>query len=142
MIENDDELLSVAAEVGEKLQAVHDYLGDRNHVNGTIRFPRGYLRKCVEHRRKYHFISDHTLKSNVAYTLLLTDLFRWLLNRTDIQGQAKEMLIKKEISALGSIMESITKHYLYGKRGGGQNYKYRSQALVDADIISSELKTE
>lgn len=142
MIENDDDLLSVTQEVGEKLQEIHDYLGERNHVNGTIRFPRGYLRTCVDHRRKYHFITDHTLRSNIAYTLLLTDLFRWLLNRTDISGQAKEMLIKKEISSIGSIMESVTKHYLHGKRGGGQNYKYRSQALVDEDIIPLELKTE
>lgn len=142
MIENDSELLLAAAEVGEKIQAIHDYLGDRNHPNGIIRFPGGYLRTCVEHRKKYLFITDHTLRSNIAYTLLLTDLFRWLLNRTDISGQAKEMLIKKEISSIGSIVESVTKCYLKGRSGGGQNYKHRSQALFDENIISEQLKEE
>lgn len=142
MIENDNELFLVATEVGEKIQAINDYLGERNHNNGVIRFPRGYLRTCVEHRNKYLFISDHTLRSNIAYTLLLTDLFRWLLNRTDISGQAKEMLIKKEISSIGSIIESVTKCYLRGRRGGGQNYKYRSKVLVEENIISEELKED
>lgn len=140
MISNDDELLQITNEVGQKLQQIHDYLGERNHPNGAIQFPRGYLRRCVEHRKKYNFISDHTLKSNIAYTLLQTDLFRWLLNRTDISGQAKEMLIKKEISSIGSIIESLTKIYLRGRRGGGQNYKYRSTVLVEEGIISSDLK--
>lgn len=142
MINDDQELLAAATEVGEKIQAIHDYLGDRNHPHGTIRFPRGYLRTCVDHRNKYLFIDDHTLRSNVAYTLLLTDLFRWLLNRTDINGQAMEMLIKKEISAIGSIIESVTKCYLKGRHGGGKNYKYRSQVLVDESIINEELKIE
>jgi len=142
MIKNDKELLQAATEVGEKIQAIHDYLGDRNHPNGIIRFPRGYLRTCVEHRNKYLFIADRILISNIAYTLLQTDLFRWLLNRTDITGQAKEMLIKKEISAIGSIVESVTKCYLKGRRGGGQNYKYRSQALVDKNVISEKLKKD
>ena len=142
MIDNDTELFLATAEVGEKIQAIHDYLGERNHPNGIIRFPRGYLRTCVEHRKKYPFIADHTLRSNIAYTLLLTDLFRWLLNRTDITGQAKEMIIKKEISSIGSIVESVTKCYLKGRNGGGQNYKYRSQILVDENIISEHVKEE
>lgn len=142
MIENDEELLLVTTEVGEKIQEINDYLGQRNHPHGTIRFPRGYIRTCVIHRSKYQFVKDATLKSNVAYTLLLTDLFRWLLNRTDIAGQAKEMLIKKEISSLGSIAESITKDYLKGRKGGGKHYKYRSQVLVDEGIITKELKDE
>ncbi|MFK5912985.1 MAG: hypothetical protein QM484_01310 [Woeseiaceae bacterium] len=140
MISNDEELLEITTDVGEKIQQIHDYLGERNHPNGAIKFPRGYLRRCVEHRKKYDFISDHILKSNIAYTLLQTDLFRWLLNRTDISGQAKEMLIKKEISSIGAIIESITKHYLHGRRGGGKNYKYRSNVLVDEGIITKELK--
>lgn len=140
MIENDDELLKVSNDISEKLQQIHDYLNDRNHPNGKIKFPRGYLRKCVDHRRKYMFVSDHILRSNIAYTLLQTDLFRWLLNRTDIFGQAKEMIIKKEISAIGAIIESITKCYLHGRRGGGQSFKYRSNVLFEEGIISEELK--
>lgn len=142
MIENDEELLLISSEVSEKLQEIHDYLGERNHPNGTIKFPRGYLRTCVEHRRKYEFISDQTLKSNIAYTLLQTDLFRWLLNRTDIKGQAREMLIKKEISSIGAIIESLTKSYLKGREGGGKNYKDRSKILLDEGIISQEIKED
>lgn len=140
MINNDEDLLEITADVSDKLQQIHDYLGDRNHPNGEIQFPRGYLRRCVEHRKKYQFIDDDILKSNIAYTLLQTDLFRWLLNRTDINGQAKEMLIKKEISSIGSIIESITKHYLKGRHGSGKNYKYRSNILSDEGVISPELK--
>lgn len=142
MISNDEELLAISTDVSEKLQAIHDYLGDRNHPHGIIRFPRGYLRTCVEHRRNYSFVTDHVLASNIAYALLLTDLFRWLLNRTDLAGQAREMLIKKEISVIGSIIECVTKKYLHARRGGGQNYKYRSQVLVDEGVITETLKIE
>ncbi|WP_415906557.1 hypothetical protein ACMXYX_04910 [Neptuniibacter sp. QD72_48] len=142
MIKDDQELAEVTKDIGLKLQEVTDYIGDRNHESARIRFPRGYLRTCVEHRRKYSFLDDHTLQSNIAYALMQTDLYRWMMNRTDISGQALEMLIKEEISLIGEIIESLTKKYLHGKRGGGQNYKYRSQVLVDENIISSALKDD
>ena len=142
MINNDDELEVISAEVSAKLQEINDYLGERNHPKGTIRFPRRYLRKCVSHRRRYRFIKDHVLTSNIAYTILQSDVFRWLLNRTDITGQAKEMLIKKNISCIGAIIESVTKAYLKGNTGGGQNYKLRTQTLVTQEIITAESKFE
>lgn len=142
MIRSDHDLIKVAGEVNEKIQQINDYLGDRNCEEGKIRFPRGYLRSCIHHRNKYTFVKDIVLRKNIAYALLTTDVFRWILNRTDISIVAKEMLIKQGISILGSIAESITKEYLKGKPGGGKNYKKRLQVLLGDGILGEELKEE
>jgi hypothetical protein len=44
-------------------------------------------------------IENINTKSNIAYTLMLSDIFTWMLNRTTIQGTLKEMIIKNELNA-------------------------------------------
>ncbi len=144
MIESDADLIKVVAEINERIQAVHDYLGDRNHEQARIRFPRGYLRTCAHHRGKYAFLNDKVLQSNIAYAKMTTDIFRWLLNRTDISLTAKEMLIKQGISIIGAVAESVVKTVLAGRPGGGnkQNFKKRVETLFSTGTITQELKTE
>ena len=142
IIRNDKELACVAKKVSELLQAIHDYLGDRNCEEAKIKFPRGYIRKCVHHRKRYAFVKDKTLRSNIAYALLTTDIFRWLLNRTDLAIVAKEMLIKQGIVIFGAIAEAITKDYLKGKPGGGKPFKKRLEVLQNNGIIDESLRYE
>jgi len=142
IIKNDEELACVTKKVSELLQAIHNYLGDRNCEEAKIKFPRGYIRKCVNHRKRYSFIKDKTLRSNIAYALLTTDIFRWLLNRTDLAIVAKEMLIKQGIVIFGAIAEAITKYYLRGKPGGGKSFKKRVEVLQNNGIIDESLRRE
>ena len=142
MIESDEQLAVAAQAASELIQQISDYLGERNCEEGKIRFPRGYIRACIEHRNKYTFIKDPVLRRNIAYALLTTDVFRWLLNRTDLAIVAKEMIIKQGIAIFGSIAEAVTKDYLKGKPGGGKNYKKRLDMLYENGEIDEETKRE
>jgi len=144
MISNDVGLIAVADEVSEKLQAINDYLGNRNYDGAKIRFPRGYLRSCAHHRSKYCFLSDKTLKSNIAYANMTTDIFRWLLNRTDLALTAKEMIVKQGISLMGSVAETIVKERMKGKPGSGrkQNFGKRVESMRKLHIIDKKLESE
>lgn len=144
MIENDTDLMQVVNEINERLQQVQDYLGERNVDKARLRFPRGYLRKCAEHREKYPFIQDKVLKSNIAYAKMTTDIFRWMMNRTDLMLTAKEMIIKQGISIIGAVAESIIKVVLAGQPGGGnkQNFKKKVETLHNTGRINAELKSD
>lgn len=144
MIESDADLVRVVAQINEQIQEVHDYLGDCNHEDARIRFPRGYLRTCAHHRSKYAFLNDKVLQRNIAYAKMTTDLFRWMLNRTDISLTAREMLIKQGISIVGIVAESVVKVVLAGIPGGGnkQNFKKRVETLFNSGQITAQTKTE
>jgi hypothetical protein len=144
MIETDDDIPALVQDISEKIQALHDYLGERELEIARIRFPRGYLRSCATHRKKYSFLECHTLRSNIAYAKMTTDIFRWLLNRTDLSLSAKEMIIKQGIALIASVAETIVKEMLKGKPGGGrkQNFKKKVQKLSDDHIIDEALKMD
>lgn len=144
MIESDEDIPRVVGEINERIQALHDYLGDRNVESAKVRFPRGYIRSCASHRDKYSFLPCHTLKSNIAYAKLTSDIYRWLLNRTDLSITAKEMIIKQGIALVASVAETVVKEVLKGQPGGGrkQNFKKRVQTLFDNGVISKKLQDE
>lgn len=142
MINNDAELKEIVARVSSDLQAIQNYLGQDNHADAKITFPKGFIRTAAHFRSRFVFLGDETLKRNVAYTLILSDVYRWLLNRTDISRTAKEMIIKEGICLVGSICESVTKDVLNGAVGKKRGYKDRTQYLLDNDIIDAELKEE
>ncbi|GAB3378326.1 hypothetical protein NCG89_14650 [Spongiibacter taiwanensis] len=144
MIDSDEDIPKVVSEINERMQALHDYLGDRNLGEAKIRFPRGYIRTCASHRHKYQFLSCHTLKSNIAYAKLTSDIYRWLLNRTDLSITAKEMMIKQGIALVGTVAETVVKEVLKGQPGGGrkQNFKKKVQKLLDDGVINQELQAE
>ena len=139
-ISNDEELIKAVQEAGGLLQEIQDYCGKNYKEEAKVRFPRGYLRTADSARGRLPFIKDNNLKSNLAYTLILSDAIHWLLNRTDIAATAKEMLIKLFIFIGGSLIESITKDYLKGICG--KSYKHRTQFLLDNKIIDNALKEE
>lgn len=139
-IANDDELREALDEASRLIQQIQDYVGRDFSKPAKVRFPRGYLRTAEESRRRVNFLPDTTLRSNIAYTIQLADVQHWILNRTDLSGIAKEMVIKLQMFLLGTIVESVTKNHLRGLCGG--NFAKRTQYLLDNEIIDSTLKTD
>ncbi len=139
-ISSDEELSKAIDEASALVQQIQDYVGRDFSKPAKLRFPRGYLRTASEARQRVGFLSNRTLRSNIAYTLQLADVQHWILNRTDLSGMAKEMVIKLQMFLLGTIVESITKNYLHGKCGG--NFCKRTQYLLEAGEIDEELKLD
>lgn len=139
-INNDSDLAKAVLQVDELLQSIQDYCGRENRADAKVRFPRGFIRTASDQRERIPFVKDTDLKSNISYTLILSDVILWLLIRTDISATAKEMLIKLFIFLGGAMMESITKDYLKGICG--KSYKHRTQFLLDKKIVSEQLKVE
>jgi hypothetical protein len=107
-----ESLIKKMKTVNTLLQEVSDTLGPDEFEleiphELKLRIPRGYLRPAIHFRRKLLCVKDLNLKCNISYQLLLSDLFSWLLNRTDIAYTAREMLIKYEIVLMASIAETL-----------------------------------
>lgn len=139
-IQNDEELTQKIATAGELLQEIHNYVERDFSKSAKVRFPRGYIRTAAEARSRIRFVKDVNLRSNVSYTMLLSDVQHWLLVRTDLSGTAKEMIIKLQMFLLGSITESLTKVFLKGKCGG--NFCKRTAYLKEHGIISEQLRID
>jgi hypothetical protein len=141
-IENDEQLKEASEKVSALIQEMQNYLRERNAEEGKIRFPYGFIRTANHFRGRVAFLDDHNLQSNIAYTLILSDVLRWVLNRMYVVGTAKEMLAKQVICVMGGITESTTKHYLRGRVGSHGGYKVRTAKLVELGAISQELQEE
>lgn len=141
-ITNDDQLRESSEKVSALIQEMQNYLGERNAEEGKIRFPYGFIRTANHFRRRVDFLDDHTLQSNIAYTLILSDVLRWALNRMHVVGTAKEMLAKQIICVMGGVAESTTKHYLRGQVSTHAGYKVRTAKLFEIGAISQDLKNE
>ncbi|MGM0985410.1 MAG: hypothetical protein ACQEXI_00270 [Pseudomonadota bacterium] len=141
-IDDDRDLVTAVRRAGDLLQEIQDYCGREacDDALAKVRFPRGYIRSADEHRMRLGFVRDQALKSNLSYTLILTDVIDWVVRRTDIFGTAEDMLFKLYIHLGGNMMESVTKDYLRGVRGGG--YKVRTKYLCDHGVIDEQLKDE
>ena len=139
-IQSDQELALKVIEAGALLQEIQDYVGRDFSKPAKIRFPRGYIRTAAEARLRIPFVKDVKLKSNVSYTMILSDVQHWLLVRTDLSATAKEMIIKLQMFLLGSIVESLTKVYLKGKCGG--NFCKRTAYLKEHGVISEQLQID
>ncbi len=133
------EIEELVKEISEKLQELENLLNQKNIPKVDLVFPRGVVRTADEFRNRLNFISDPILKSNIAYTLMFTDLLRWILNRFDVAFTLKEMLIKSGISSIGYIIEAILKHILKDPKAGIDRC---CTELVKKGIISEDLKKD
>lgn len=145
VIRNDDELRDAVTEASGLIQQIHDYCVAQGQTiadvpNARVRFPRGFIRTAEYHRQRFPFLTDRALKSNIAYTPILSDTILWLAVRTDVGGMARDMLNKLFIVLVGSVIESVTKSYLHGHCG--RNFSTRAQFLVDEGVILEELRNE
>jgi hypothetical protein len=140
LIENDDQLRDAVADVNAHIQAIQDYLGQGSHVDGKMRFPRGFLRQVSHFRSRLGFINDGNLKKNLSYALILSDVFRWIINRTDLAGIAKEMVIKNVIILMGSICESMAIDGTKGVIGKKHSFCERASRMVAEGVIDPDLR--
>ncbi len=106
MITNDEELEAVVAEVSHSLQEIQDYLGTSSKAEGRVRFSRGYIRTAAYYRKGLSFLR-RAHKRNISYSLQSFDILKWLANRTDLAGPAKNLLNRVSIVILGSIAEAL-----------------------------------
>lgn len=141
-IRNDDELEEAVDTVDEKLQEIQNYMGRKTLPMGKIRFPRGYIRTASHFRSYLSFINGSNLRKNISYTLILSDVFHWLINRTDIFGTAKEMIIKHSIVLAASLCESYCINTTAGIIGKNNGFIKRTNRMVAKEIIDSDLRDE
>lgn len=144
-IESEEELRQAVNQASNLLQDIHGYCAENGLTladvpEAKVRFPRGFIRTANFQRTRFPFLNNHALKSNIAYTLILSDTVLWISLRTDISGTAKDMLNKLFIFLVGSVIESVTKEYLKGICG--KNFNRRLQYLSDQGVINEELEQE
>lgn len=141
-IRTDAELAEAADLVGRKLQEIQDHLGGDSHRNAKVRFPRGYIRTADHFRSRLPFILDRDARDNLAYALILTDVYRWLTNRTDLFGTAREMIFKAGVVLAGSICETMAVNYTNGTIGRSVRFKPRCDRMTTAGMITENLRDE
>ncbi|WP_223671032.1 hypothetical protein [Kangiella shandongensis] len=144
-IKDENDLQKAVSMAGQLIQEINDYCVAKGKTiadlpEAQIRFPRGFIRTAQYQRNRFPFIDCPELKSNLAYTLILSDTIIWLIVRTDLSGTARDMLHKLFIFLVASVTESTTKEYL--KTICGQNYKRRTTYLLENSIINDDLKVE
>ena len=105
-----DEISKIVSDIGLKFQALEDLLKNSTKQDTTklfIRFPRGFIRPVSYYKEKYSFVKQRPLLDNISYCLQMTDIFRWIMNRFDIDLSAKEMIIKHGIICTSSAIEAM-----------------------------------
>lgn len=133
-IKNDKELTKIVNETNERLQAIQDYCGIKKIEEAKVRFPRGFIRTAAFHRKKLPSGLSPLLRHNISYSLMTLDAFRWLIIRTDMSGPASSMVIKRAISILAELMETLVKHYAQRKK-----FDRAVDVLKEKEIIHEEL---
>jgi len=141
-IRRDAELRLAVRQTGTLLQDIQDFVGSNSNNEARVRFPRGFIRAAGTHRRRLSFVGDATLASNLAYSLMLSDVYRWLILRTDLSGTARDMLIKAALALGGGIVEAILVEYLTGDVGKRRKFKVRTARLVELGVITDDLRTD
>jgi hypothetical protein len=136
-IANEAELQNVLQRVGNDLQDIQNFLGSTSRKDARFRFPRGFIRRAPDLRKRFGFLSDDTVKRNLSYQLILSDVFRWLLNRTDLMGTAKEMVIKEGICLFASQCETILRVYCGNRTSQKKGFPGRVDYLLSRSILDS-----
>jgi hypothetical protein len=139
-ITSDAELIDAAQRAGVLLQEIQDFVERKHNEGARVRFPRTFIRTATQQRVRLGCVADGDLRSNIAYTLILSDVQHWLLTRTDLSGTARDMIIKLQMFLLGSIAESVLKACLKGKCGG--TYAKKTAFLVARGTITASLQRD
>lgn len=142
MISNDKELVKAVGIVNDRIQQIQDYLGEDNPDIGKIRLPKGYIRTVKHFRDRLIYISDENVRNNLAYALVQSDVYLWLINRTSLYGVAKEMTIKYAITLVGSISETLAVTGTEGLIGKNHSFCERCNRMVNLKIISERLRDQ
>lgn len=93
--------------IGHQLKTLEKTLDEQSIEHVAIRFPRGFIRTRSYHEKRLSFLPDGVAKRNIAYTLQVTDVNRWMLNRFDLRGPAQSLFIKQAAITLISVLEAV-----------------------------------
>jgi hypothetical protein len=135
------ELQVLIDEAGAALQGIQNELG-RDGNGGKVRFPRGYLKRVHERIGRFAWIDDDTLKRNLCYHLIFSDVLRWILNRTDLANVARGMVVKHTIAVMGAVVESLTVTAMKQLGQGKRNFAKRVAYLCGEGLIDEALRDE
>ena len=124
-----DELAIIVNNANSALQSIQNEYQNVNVVAARVRFPRGFIRKAAVLRATLPNLGSEIQRRNVSYSLMILDVFRWVVIRTDLSGAALSITIKESISVLGAICEWLTKEATRG-HGSSRKYKVRTERLV------------
>jgi hypothetical protein len=130
------------SEAGERLQQVQELIGREEVDDAKVRFPRGFIITAATRRSLLRFVNSNTVRNNIAYTLMLYDVYLWMLRRTDIGGTARDMLVKACLATLGAIAEVLLVDWFKGRMGKRQSFSSRTERLVQEGVIDGRLQGE
>ncbi len=132
------------SEIAENaLQRIQNIIANRTHVEeARIRFPREYLRTTSLTYCDLPEIGDNTKRRNFAYRLLMADLCRWLLSRTDIYGQVRSLVVSEYICILAFRAEFFVKECTFGKVGRKQKFSSHTEWLSEQGYLNKSLKRD
>ena len=80
------------------------------HSNSRIKFPTNYIRTKDYFIKKYklrYFFKDPVIRSNVAYSLQMSDLYNYIVNRFRTYGSINTMVYKAATINCVCIIESL-----------------------------------
>lgn len=140
MISNEDQLKQAVDKASILLQDITDFVRSNGASKNRIQFPRKYIRNAGSFQQKLSFINDKELKKSLSYNLIFVDVLRWLLNCTDINYTAKEMLIKYCVLTFSFICESMAVKATEGIIGKKHEFKERTKRMVAKGMIQPSLK--
>lgn len=138
-----EELMELSGIAEKALQRIQDIIANRNHVEeARIRFPRGYLRTTSPTYFDLPEIGDNTKRRNFAYRLLMAELCRWLLSRTDIYGQVCSLVVSEYICILAFGAEFFVKECTFGKVGRTRKFTSHTEWLYGQGYLTKSLKRD
>jgi hypothetical protein len=139
---SDRDLEVLATRANEAIQAIQDATGREERSAAKLRFPRGFLVEVGRWRTHLRFVRRNSVRNNVAYTLMLNDMYVWLIRRTDLAGLARDMVVKASLAALGSIAEALLIDHFAGRMGERQRFTSRTRQLVEDGTATSAQKED
>ena len=141
-ITSDAELYEAVDEASDRLQAIQDYLKQRADPKGQVRFPRGFLRTAQYQRTRLRFVRNPTLRVNISYALMLSDVYAWIRLRTDLAGTARDQVAKAAVFLAGAISEALLEDALRGKVGRKKKFRDRTKYLREHGVIDETLESD
>lgn len=143
-IENDAQLADAVITAGKLIQEISDYANKvpESESLAKLPFPKGFLRTAGFHRDRLQFVPDAKLRKNLSYACMTHDVFRWLIVRTDLSYQARDMVIKEAICLTGSVCEALT--IWPGERGLGKSKSFANRVarLRELEVISEAVEAD
>ena len=137
------EISELARAAESALQQIQNLIISQSHVaEARIRFPRGYLRTTNTAYLSLPEIGDNTKRRNLAYRLLMADMCRWLISRTDIYGQVRSLVVSEYICILAFGAEFFVKECTFGKVGRKRKFASHTEWLRQQGYLADDLKNE